>query len=84
MYTVPPGLHGFFLFDAAKAAAGAVVGAVKGAISSVTGTASQTGSTTPIYVQTAAPVVAVRPNYTPWVLGGAAVLGVLLLTRKGR
>ena len=81
MYT-NPGLGGFFLFDAAKTIAKAAVGAVSGAVKSVTGTASQTGSTTPVYVQQ--PAVSSPTNYTPWLLGGAAVLGVLLLTRKGR
>lgn len=81
-YRPPAGLHGFFLFDAVKAAAGAVVGAVKGVVSSVTGVASQTGSTTPVYIQ--APAVAPAPNYTPYLLAGGAVLAVILLTGRKR
>lgn len=75
------GLQGFFLFDAAKTVFGAVKGAVTGAVQAVTGTGSQTGSTTPVYVQQP---VAPAPNYTPLLLGGAAILGVVLLTQRRR
>lgn len=79
MYSGRSQLDGFFLFDAAKA----VVGAVKGAVKSVIGTAQQTGSTTPIYQQyPPQPLPSPQTNYTPWLIGGAAVLGVLLLTKK--
>lgn len=83
MYSGRSQLDGFFLFDAIGTAAKAVAGAVTGAVRSVTGTASQTGSTTPVYQQLPpAPLPPPQPNYTPWLIGGAAVLGVVLLTKK--
>jgi hypothetical protein len=79
MYTGSPGLQGFFLFDAVKSAGEFVIGGVKEVFSA----GQQTGSTTPVYVQTAA-LPQSTMNYTPWLIGGAAVLGVLLLSKRGR
>lgn len=80
MYSGQNELDGFFLFDAVKAAAKFVVGGIK---SVVGGVASQTGSTTPVIQQTPAPVPP-PTNYTPYLIGGAALVSVLLLTQRKR
>ena len=78
------GLDGFFLFDAISSAVKAVGGAISGAVKAVSGVSSQTGSTTPIYQQYPPQPPVQQTNYPPWLIGGAAVLGVLLLTSRKR